>query len=80
MDRLKEILQIIDRPLDFAEGGGSLALKDLGRFISRQVTEALGERVRPQAIEAALLRLAQLFSDYDQLPHGQRAGARERGS
>ncbi len=73
MDRLKEILQIIDRPLDFAEGGGSLALKDLGRFISRQVTEALGERVRPQATEAALLRLVQLFSDYDQLPHGQRA-------
>ena len=74
MDRLKEILHIIDRPLDFAEGGGSLALKDLGRFISRQVTEALGQCVRPQAVEAVLLRLVQLFSDYDDLAHGQQAG------
>ncbi len=73
MDRLKEILQIIDRPLDFAEGGGSLSLKDLGRFISRQVTEAMGQGMRPQATETALLRLVHLFSDYDQLPRGQRA-------
>src|SRR5947208_2042073 len=73
MDRLKEIIQVIDRPLAFAERGGTVALKDLGRFISRQVTDALAEHVRPSAIEAELLRLAQLFTDYEQLPPGMRA-------
>ena len=73
MDRLKEIIQVIDRPLAFAERGGAVALKDLGRFISRQVTDALAEHVRPSAIEAELLRLAQLFTDYEQLPPGMRA-------
>ena len=71
MDRLKEIIQVIDRPLAFAERGGTVALKDLGRFISRQVTDALAEQVRPSAIEAELLRLAQLFTDYEQLPPGK---------
>jgi ATP-dependent DNA helicase RecG len=73
MDRLKEIIQVIDRPLAFAERGGAVALKDLGRFISRQVTDALAEHVRPSAIEAELLRLAQLFTDYEQLSPGMRA-------
>src|SRR5438094_426329 len=73
MDRLREIIQVIDRPLAFAERGGTVALKDLGRFISRQVTDALAEQVRPSAIEAELLRLAQLFTDYEQLPPGMRA-------
>ena len=73
MDRLKEIIQVIDRPLAFAERAGAVALKDLGRFISRQVTDALAEQVRPSAIEAELLRLAQLFTDYEQLPPGMRA-------
>ena len=73
MDRLKEIIQVIDRPLAFAERGGAVALKDLGRFISRQVTDALAEHVRPSAIEAELLRLAQLFTDYEQLPPRMRA-------
>ena len=73
MDRLKEIIQVIDRPLAFAERAGAVALKDLGRFISRQVTDALAEHVRPSAIEAELLRLAQLFTDYERLPPGMRA-------
>jgi ATP-dependent DNA helicase RecG len=73
MDRLKEIIQVIDRPLAFAERGGAVALKDLGRFISRQVTDALAEHVRPSAIEAELVRLAQLFTDYEQLSPGMRA-------
>ena len=73
MDRLKEIIQVIDRPLAFAERAGAVALKDLGRFISRQVTDALAEHVRPSAIEAELLRLAQLFTDYEQLPPRMRA-------
>src|SRR6266568_7312150 len=73
MNRLKEIIQVIDRPLAFAERGGTVALKDLGRFISRQVTDALAEHVRPSAIEAELLRLAQLFTDYEQLSPGMRA-------
>ena len=68
MDSLKEIIQVIGRPLDFAERAGSVALKDLGRFISAQVTSALSQQVRPQAIEADLLGLVQLFSDYDELP------------
>src|SRR5438046_10579372 len=78
MDRLKEIIQVIDRPLAFAERGGAVALKDLGRFISRQVTDALAEHVRPSAIEAELLRLAQLFTDYEQLPPRRRAARASR--
>jgi ATP-dependent DNA helicase RecG len=73
MDRLKEIIQVIGRPLDFMERAGSVALKDLGKFISAQVTSALSQAVRPQAIEADLLCLAQLFADYDELPEALRA-------
>ncbi|HEY3197637.1 MAG TPA: ATP-dependent DNA helicase RecG [Nitrospirales bacterium] len=72
MDRLKEIIQVLGRPLDFVERAGSVAVKDLGRFISTQVTTALSQQVRPQAIEADLLCLAQLFCDYDHLPQGLR--------
>jgi ATP-dependent DNA helicase RecG len=74
MDRLKEILELIARPLDFAGRAKAAPIKDLGRFISRQVTTALSETVRSPLIEAELLRLAQLFSDYDALPPVQRAG------
>ena len=67
IDRLKEIIQVIARPLAFAERTSPHTIKDLARFVSRQVTDALGQTVRSPAVEAELLHLSQLFSDYDQL-------------
>jgi ATP-dependent DNA helicase RecG len=66
MDRLKQLLEVMARPLAFAERG-NVAIKDLGGFISRQVTDALGQTVRSSPIEAELLHLVHLFSDYEQL-------------
>jgi len=68
MDRLREIIQVIARPLEFASrsGPGRLAaIKDLEGFVRTQVLRALEETVRSPAIEADLLHLLQLFSDYD---------------
>jgi ATP-dependent DNA helicase RecG len=73
MDRLKDIIQVIARPLDFASRTGGAIVKDLGGFISRQVMDALAETVRPTAVEADLLHLAQLFSDYEELAPKARA-------
>ena len=68
MDRLKEIIQVISRPLDFAARSGGSAIKDLGGFISGQITEALSQVVRPPAVETELVHLGQLFADYERLP------------
>lgn len=70
MDRLKEIIQVIARPLEFAARSGTTgvtAIKDLGGFVSKQVTGALGRSVHSPAVEADLLHLLQLFSDYEKL-------------
>jgi ATP-dependent DNA helicase RecG len=67
IDRLKEIIGVIARPLAFAERSGPHAIKNLARFVSGQVTDALGQTVRSPAVEAELVHLSQLFSDYDQL-------------
>ena len=70
MDRLKEIIQLIARPVEFAARsgpGGLSVVKDLGGFVSKQVVSALGHAVRPPQVEADLLYLAQLFSDYETL-------------
>lgn len=70
MDRLSEVIQVLARPLEFAVRSGPAgitAIKGLGGFVSTQVFQALGQTVRSAAIEAELLRLAQLFSDYDNL-------------
>jgi len=70
MDRLKEIIQVIARPLEFAARSGPTgvtAIKDLGGFVSKQVTGALGQAVYTPAVEADLLHLLQLFFDYEKL-------------
>jgi ATP-dependent DNA helicase RecG len=70
MDRLQEFIQVIARPLEFAARSGPVgvtAIKDLGGFVSKQVTGALGQAVHAPGIEADLLHLLQLFSDYEKL-------------
>src|SRR3989442_12874218 len=70
MDSLKEIIVRIARPLEYATRSGThglSALKDLGRFVSQQVVTALGHSVHPPRVEADLLHLVHLFSDYETL-------------
>ncbi len=68
MESLHHIVDLLTRPIEFAtrDGYAHLAtVRDLGAFVSRQVIEALSERVYPQPVETDLLALRQLFSDYD---------------
>ena len=70
MDSLKEIILRIARPLEYATRSGPhglSALKDLGRFVSQQVVTALGDSVYPPRVEADMLHLVQLFSDFETL-------------
>lgn len=70
MDRLQQIVQRLARPIDFASRDAYAHLtkvKGLGPFVSRQVVEALAERVYPPAVETDLLTIRQLFADYDQI-------------
>ena len=70
MDNLKEIILRIARPLEYATRSGThglSALKDLGRFVSQQVVTVLGHSVHPPSVEADLLHLVHLFSDYETL-------------
>ncbi|MBM4124305.1 MAG: ATP-dependent DNA helicase RecG [Nitrospira sp.] len=68
MERLQDIVQRLARPIEFAcrDAYAHLAtVKDLGPFVSRQVVEALADRVYPPAVETDLLTLRQLFADYE---------------
>src|SRR5947209_18880847 len=70
MDNLKEIILRIARPLEYATRSGThglSALKDLGSFVSQQAVTALGHSVHPPSVEADLLHLVHLFSDYETL-------------
>src|SRR5881397_785163 len=70
MDSLKEIIVRIARPLEYANKSGThglSSLKDLGRFVSQQVLTVLGHSVHPPLVEADLLHLVHLFSDYETL-------------
>src|SRR5213594_2773214 len=70
MDSLKEIIVRIARPLEYANKSGThglSALKYLGRFVSQQVLTVLGHSVHPPRVEADLLHLVHLFSDYETL-------------
>src|SRR5437016_14159491 len=70
MDSLKEIILRIARPLEYATRSGPhglSALKDLGRFVSQQVVTALGDSVYPPRVEADMLPLVQLFTDFETL-------------
>ncbi|MFM8551485.1 MAG: ATP-dependent DNA helicase RecG, partial [Nitrospiraceae bacterium] len=71
MERLQQIVQRLARPIDFASRDAYAHLstvKGLGPFVSRQVVEALAERIYPPAVESDLLTIRQLFADYDQIP------------
>lgn len=76
MERLRQILQRLARPIEFASRDSYAHLstvRNLGAFVSRQVVEALAEEVRPAWVEADLLSLRQLFADYDDgLPQAER--------
>ncbi|TAJ24253.1 MAG: ATP-dependent DNA helicase RecG [Nitrospirae bacterium] len=68
MERLQHIVQCLARPIEFASRDSYAHLstvKNLGPFVSRQVVEALADRVYPPAVETDLLTLRQLFADYD---------------
>src|SRR5438309_2403997 len=70
MENLKEIILRIARPLEYATRSGThglSALKDLGRFVSQQAVTALGHSVHHPSVEADLLHLVHLFSDYETL-------------
>lgn len=82
MDRLREVIQALARPLEFAVRSGPAGIttiKDLGGFVSTRVFHALGGTVRSSAVEAELLRLAQLFSDYDTLTPAARIQRAKEG-
>ena len=74
--KLQEQFQLwldrVARPIEFATRDAFAHLptvKNLSRFVSTQVMQALSDRVYPRAIEAALLQLRQLFlEDQQRLP------------
>ena len=71
-DPFQQWLDRVSRPIDFASRDAFAHLptvKNLSRFVSSQVVQALSDRVYPRAIEAALLRLRELFvEDRQRLP------------
>lgn len=68
MPRFQEIVQLLARPIEFASQNSYAhvsTVKNLGPFVSRQVMQALAEKVRSSSVEADLLALRQLFADYE---------------
>lgn len=69
MERLRQLVQRLARPIDFASRNSFAHLstvKNLGPFISAQVIQALSEQVYRPEVEIELLTLHQLFADFDQ--------------
>jgi ATP-dependent DNA helicase RecG len=69
MDRLQHILQLLERPIEFASrdrGAHLSTVKNLGPFVSDKVVEALSTDVYLPIIETDLLALRQLFADFDE--------------
>ncbi len=71
-EQFQQWLDRVARPIEFATRDAFAHLptvKNLSRFVSSQVMEALSGRVYPRAIEAALLQLRELFlEDQQRLP------------
>ena len=68
MDELRQVIDRVTRPLELARRGSPKYLdsvKNLGQFISSQVVGVLAAGVYPSWVEADLLTLRQLFSDFD---------------
>lgn len=72
IDPFQQWLDRVSRPIDFASRDAFAHLptvKNLSRFVSSQVIQALSDRVYPRPIETALLRLRELFvEDRQSLP------------
>src|ERR1700752_3915903 len=71
-EQFQQWLDRVARPIEFATRDAFAHLptvKNLNRFVSSQVMQALSDRVYPRTIEAALLRLRELFlEDQQHLP------------
>ncbi|HWR20278.1 MAG TPA: DEAD/DEAH box helicase, partial [Verrucomicrobiae bacterium] len=71
-EQFQRWLDRVARPIDFATRDAFAHLptvKNLNRFVSSQVMQALSDHVYPRAIEAALLQLRGLFlHDQERLP------------
>ena len=64
---LHDLLQRVERPIDFAtldHGAHLSSIKNLGPFISSQIVDALATHVYPPRVESHLLALHQLFIDF----------------
>ena len=82
-EQFQQWLDRVARPIEFATRDAFAHLptvKNLNRFVCTQVMQVLSDRVYPRAIEAALLRLRELFLE-DQTPaSGRRPTAPTAGS
>jgi ATP-dependent DNA helicase RecG len=71
-EQFQQWLDRVARPIEFATRDAFAHLptvKNLNRFVSSQVMQALSDHVYPRAIEAALLQLRELFlADQQRLP------------
>ena len=71
-EQFQQWLDRVARPIEFATRDAFAHLptvKNLNRFVSSQVMQALSDHVYPRAIEAALLQLRELFlEDQQRLP------------
>jgi ATP-dependent DNA helicase RecG len=66
-DPFQAFLQRVTRPIEFAcrDAYAHLStVRNLDHFVSEQVLDVMGERVYPQALEAKLLSLRNLFVDF----------------
>jgi len=74
-EQFQQWLDRLARPIEFASRDAFAHLptvKNLGSFVSSQVMEALSVRVYPRAVEAALLKLRELFiEDQQRLSQGE---------
>ncbi|NOT23090.1 MAG: ATP-dependent DNA helicase RecG, partial [Nitrospiraceae bacterium] len=83
-EQFQRWLDLVARPIEFATRDAFAHLptvKNLNRFVSSQVMQALSDRVYPRAIEAALLQLRGLFLEDQQrlLPEDQQRRLQEAG-
>jgi ATP-dependent DNA helicase RecG len=66
-DPFQAFLQRVTRPIEFASRDAYAHLstvRNLDHFVSEQVLDVMGKRVYPQALEAKLLSLRNLFVDF----------------
>ena len=67
MARLDHLVQILARPIEFASRDHFAHLttvKDLGPFVLRRILQVLTDGIYPPRVEADLLALRQLFTDF----------------